>query len=146
MPDFKSISFKMAVLKGEGRICPPHVCVIRKTPCAIGLTCNYNFMSCRSVDFKTRINLPSLLFPEVRPKQKEKKENVTDTDDNSDLVADVDPDTLVSIVRSELKTGKAPGMNNVYNDIIKKAIGGSFFKCLDRAFSISLKPGFIPYV
>ena len=38
MPNFKSISFKMAVLQGGvGRICPPHVCVIQKTPCGIGL-------------------------------------------------------------------------------------------------------------
>ena len=38
MPNFKSISFKMAVLQGAGRICPPHVCVIQKTPCGIGLS------------------------------------------------------------------------------------------------------------
>ena len=37
MPNFKSISFKMAVLQGAGRICPPDVCVIQKTPCGIGL-------------------------------------------------------------------------------------------------------------
>ena len=43
MPNFKSISFKMAVLQEGGggggvfRICPPHVCVIKKTPCGIGL-------------------------------------------------------------------------------------------------------------
>ena len=37
IPNFKSISFKMAVLQGAGRICPPHVCVIQKTPCGIGL-------------------------------------------------------------------------------------------------------------
>ena len=30
------------------------------------------------------------------------------TDDNSDVVADVDPDTLIRIVRSELKIGKTP--------------------------------------
>ena len=30
-------------------------------------------------------------------------DNVTHTNDNSDLVADVDPDTLIRIVRSELK-------------------------------------------
>ena len=30
-------------------------------------------------------------------------DNVTDTDDDSDLVADVDPDTLIRIVLSELK-------------------------------------------
>ena len=37
MPNFKSISFKMAVLQGAGRICPPHVCVIQKIPCGTGL-------------------------------------------------------------------------------------------------------------
>ena len=31
------------------------------------------------------------------------------TDDDSDLVADVDPDTLIRIVRTELKNVKAPG-------------------------------------
>ena len=40
-------------------------------------------------------------------------DNVTDTDDDSDLVADVDPDTLIHIVRTELKNGKAPGIDNV---------------------------------
>ena len=38
MPNFKSISSKMAVLQGAGRICPPHVCVIQKNPCGIGLS------------------------------------------------------------------------------------------------------------
>ena len=40
MPNLKSISFKIAVLQGgggAGRICPPHVCVIQKTPCGVGL-------------------------------------------------------------------------------------------------------------
>ena len=32
-------------------------------------------------------------------------DNITDTDDDSDLVADVDPDTLIHIVRTELKNG-----------------------------------------
>ena len=72
-------------------------------------------------------------------------DNVTDTDDNSDLVADVDPDTLIRIVRSELKNGKAPGMDNVYSDILKKATGTGFYELLARAFTISLKLGFIPY-
>ena len=74
-------------------------------------------------------------------------DNVTDTDDNSDLVADVDPDILIHIVRSELKNGKASGIvDNVYNDILKKAIGTGFYKFFARTFTISLKPGFIPYV
>ena len=72
--------------------------------------------------------------------------NVTDTDDNSHLVADVDPDTLIHIVQSELKNGKAPGIDNVYNDILKKAKGTGFYKLLARAFTISLKLGYIPYV
>ena len=73
-------------------------------------------------------------------------DSTTDTDDDSDLVADVDPDTLIRIVRTELKNGKAPGIDNVYNIILKKAIGTGFYKLLARAFTISLKLGFIPYV
>ena len=68
------------------------------------------------------------------------------TDDNSDLVADVDLDTLIRIVRSELKNCKVPGIDNVYNDIVKKAIGTGFYKLLARAFTISLKLSYIPYV
>ena len=59
-------------------------------------------------------------------------DNVTDTDDDSDLAADVDPDTLIRIVRTELKNGKAPGTG--------------FYKVLARTFTISLKLGFIPHV
>ena len=67
-------------------------------------------------------------------------DNVTDTDDDSDLVADVDPDTF------ELKNGKAPGIDNVYNVILKKAIGTGFYNILVRPLTISLKLGFISYV
>ena len=75
-------------------------------------------------------------------------DHVTDTNDNSDvdLVADVDPDTLIRLVRSELKHDKAPGVDNVHNDILKKAIGTGFYKLLARAFTISLNLGCIPYV
>ena len=68
-------------------------------------------------------------------------DNITDTDDDSDLVADVDPDTLIRIVRTELKNGKAPGIDNVHNIILKKAIGTGFYKVLAQAFTISLKLG-----
>ena len=37
MPNFEPISFKMAVLQRAGRICPPYVCVIQKTPRGTGL-------------------------------------------------------------------------------------------------------------
>ena len=73
-------------------------------------------------------------------------DNITDTDDDSDLVADVDSDTLIRIVRTELKNGKASGIVNVHNIILKKAIGTGFYKVLARAFTISLKLGFIPHV
>ena len=73
-------------------------------------------------------------------------DSTTDTDNDSDLIADVDPDSLIRIVRTELKNGKAPGIDNVYNIILKKAAGTGFYKLLARAFTISLKLGFIPYV
>ena len=66
-------------------------------------------------------------------------DNITDTDDDRDLVASVDPDTLIRIVRTELKNGKSPGIDNVCNSILKKAIGTGFYKVLARAFTISLK-------
>ena len=64
-------------------------------------------------------------------------DNTTDTDDDSDLVADVDPDTFIRIVCHKLINGKAPGIDNVYNDILKKAIGTGFYKLWARAFTIS---------
>ena len=73
-------------------------------------------------------------------------DNITDTDDDSDFVADVDPDTIVCIVRSELKHGKATGIDNICNDLLKKRIGAGFYKLFARAFTISLKLGFIVYV
>ena len=57
-------------------------------------------------------------------------DNITDTDDDSDLVTDVDPDTLIRKVGTELKNGKAPGIDNVYTIILKKAIGTAFYKVL----------------
>ena len=73
-------------------------------------------------------------------------DNITDTGDDSDLAVAVDSDTLIRIVRTELKTGKPPGIDNVYSIILKKAIGTGFYKVLARAITISLKVGFIPHV
>ena len=50
------------------------------------------------------------------------------------------------MVQSELKNGKGLGTDSVYNDILKNAIGAGFFKLVARAFTISLKLAFIPYV
>ena len=35
MPNFKSISVEITEFKGVGRIFPPYVCAIQKTPCGI---------------------------------------------------------------------------------------------------------------
>ena len=63
-------------------------------------------------------------------------DKTTDTDDDSNLVADVDPDTRICIARHQLKNGKAPGIDNVYNDVLKKAIDTGFYKLLARGFTI----------
>ena len=73
-------------------------------------------------------------------------DNMKATNDDSNLVADVYPGTLIRIVRTELKNGKAPGIDNVCSVILKKAIGTGFYKALARAFTISLKLSFIPNV
>ena len=48
-------------------------------------------------------------------------DNITETDDDSDLVAMLIQIPPFLIVRTELKNGKAPGIDNVYNIILKKA-------------------------
>ena len=68
-------------------------------------------------------------------------DSVTDTDDDSNLVADVDLDTVIRIVHSELKNCKAPGIDN---DILKKPIGAGFYTLMPRAFTLSLKLGMYP--
>ena len=40
---------------------------------------------------------------------------ITDVENDSDPVADVDPDILARIVCSDLKPRKAPGLGKVYN-------------------------------
>ena len=41
---------------------------------------------------------------------------------------------------------KSPGIYNIHNVILKKAIGTGFCKLLAQTFTVSLKLGFIPYV
>ena len=60
-------------------------------------------------------------------------DKVTDTNNDSDPVADVDPGTLIRKVRSKLKNGKYPDIDKVYSDILKKAIGTGFYTHLARA-------------
>ena len=75
------------------------------------------------------------------------------TDQSESISHDLDPfwsaETLFNAVSTKICShchGKAPGIDDVYNIILKKAIGTGFYKVLARAFTISLKLGFIPHV
>ena len=71
---------------------------------------------------------------------------LTDTDDGSDIVAEVDPETLAHIVLSQLEPGKVSDLDKVYNEILEKVTGTGFYTHLAGAFTLSLKLGYIPYV
>ena len=42
----------------------------------------------------------------------------SDMDDDHDLVADIDSDTLIRIVKF-LERGKAPGLDNTHNEVLR---------------------------
>ena len=60
----------------------------------------------------------------------------TDMDDDHDLLADIDSDTLIRIVKF-LKRGKAPGPDNIHNEILRLGTTTSFFHHLARIFTSS---------
>ena len=66
-----------------------------------------------------------------------------DMDDDHDLVADIDSDTLIRIVKF-LKRGKAPGPDNIYNEVLRLGTTTSLFRHLARLFTSSIQIGYIP--
>ena len=58
-------------------------------------------------------------------------------DDDHDLVTDVDSDTLIRIV-------KAPGPDNIHNEVLRLGTITSFFHQLARLFTSSIQIGYIP--
>ena len=66
-----------------------------------------------------------------------------DMDDDHDLVADIDSDTLNKIVKF-LKRGKAPGPDNIRNEVLRLGTTTSLFHHLARLFTSSIQIGFIP--
>ena len=58
-------------------------------------------------------------------------------DDDHDLVADIDSDTLIRIVKF-LERGKAPGPDNIHNEVLR--LGHH----LARLFTSSIQIGYIP--
>ena len=66
-----------------------------------------------------------------------------DMDDDHDLVADIDSDTLIRIVKF-LKRGQAPGPDNIHNEVLRLGTTTSLFHHLARLFTSSIQIGYIP--
>ena len=66
-----------------------------------------------------------------------------DMDDDHDLVADIDSDTLIRIVKF-LKRGKAPGPDNIHNEVLRLGTTTSLFHHLAWLFTSSIRIGYIP--
>ena len=67
----------------------------------------------------------------------------SDMDDDHDLVADIDSDTLIKIVKF-LKRGKSPGPDNIHNEVLRLGTTTSLFHHLARLFTSSILIGYIP--
>ena len=66
-----------------------------------------------------------------------------DMDDDRDVVADIDSDTLIGIVKF-LKRGKAPGPDNILNEVFMLGSITSLFHHSARLFTSSIQIGYIP--
>ena len=66
-------------------------------------------------------------------------------DDDHDLVANTDSVTHIRIVKF-LKLGKAPGPNNIHNEVLRLGTTTSLFHHLARLFASSIRIGYIPTV
>ena len=66
-----------------------------------------------------------------------------DMDDDDDLVANIDFDTLIKIVKF-LKRGKAPGLDNIHNEVLRLDNTTSLFHHLARLFNSPIQIGCIP--
>ena len=64
-------------------------------------------------------------------------------DDDHNLVANIDSDTLIRIVKF-LKRGKAPGPDNIHNEVLRLGTTTSLFHHLARPFTSSIQIGYIP--
>ena len=67
----------------------------------------------------------------------------SDMDDDHDLVADIDSDTLIRIVKF-LKRGKAPGSDNIHNEVYRLGTTTLLFHHLAWLFTSSIQVGYIP--
>ena len=66
----------------------------------------------------------------------------SDMGDDHDLVADIDSDTLIKIVKF-LKRGKATSPDSIHNDVLRLCTTISLFHHLARLFTSSIQIGYI---
>ena len=64
-------------------------------------------------------------------------------DDYHDLVADIDTDSLMRIVKF-FKRGKAPGPDNMHNEVLRLGTTTLLFHHLARLLTSSIQIGYIP--
>ena len=60
-----------------------------------------------------------------------------------ELVADVDVQTLIKLVKF-LERGKAPGPDNIHNEVLRLGTTTSLYHHLARLFTSSIQLGYIP--
>ena len=77
-------------------------------------------------------------YPPVDP-----DDHRTDMDDDHDLLANIDSDTLIRIVKF-LQRGKAPGPKNVHNEVLRPGTTTSLFHHLARLLTCSIQIGYTP--
>ena len=66
-----------------------------------------------------------------------------DVGNEHELVADVDAQTVIKLVKF-LKRGKAPGPDNIHNEVLKLGTTTSFYYHLARLSTSSIQLGYIP--
>ena len=66
-----------------------------------------------------------------------------DVGNEHELVNDVDAQTLIKLVKF-LKRGKAPGLDNIHNEVLRLGTTASLFHHLARLFTSSIQLGYIP--
>ena len=70
-------------------------------------------------------------------------DGIHDKDDNHPLVADADPNELISIVKFDLRKGNAPGHDTITHKLLRLAIGTPFYIHLAKLFTFSLRIGYM---
>ena len=71
-------------------------------------------------------------------------DSIHDKDHNHQLVPDVDQKELISIVKFDLRKGKAPGHDTIRHELLRFATGTPFYIHLAKLFNFSLRVGYIP--